>query len=476
MYKVIIADDEPWVVYNLVHGANWEAFGFTICDTAKNGKEALEKCISLQPDVLFSDIRMPGLSGLELLEEVRKVLPHIEVVLISGYAEFQYAQHAIRHGAADYLIKPVSPPQHLAVLKSLKERLEAKSNFHLNDTFFALFDRENPLSITQWTNNFSDFREYQYYRFLIFSESKTRGKNQIDYVCSEEFGQYELPTGRNKYAILLGYNSDDVYDKWMIDFKQKDTLYIGISNEESGNYSFSKLHRQGDIAFYTAMLKNDSSPLLYIKKGQYANTSQINEYTNLFEESLKSLDDSMSLRILQNFSSIAKEYMLDKIADIYNLLAVLLRHYRPLYTQALESYDYRDLAMEFTNVEAVFDYLGQSIKDHYNPDFSEPHIQNIIQYIDENYTKDLTLTELAARYHFSPSYFSTLFKKQAGNTLTKYITAKRIALAKILLDDGKVSIQDIVERIGYNDYFQFIKIFKREVGVTPGQYRNRNNP
>lgn len=473
MYRVIIADDEPWIVYSLVHSIDWEALGFTICATAENGPQALENCLSLQPDVLFSDIRMPGLDGLELLEKLRKELPDIEVVFISGYAEFSYAQQAVRHGAADYLIKQVSAKQLTDTLVRLKERLEQKAGSTLNDIYFALLDEDDTLSVAEWAKYCAHYRSYPHFRFITFSAKELEEVYWMKECWTPEFGQLLLRTGRNKYSALVGYSSEDGYLNWIARLTEKNTGHIGISKEVSENYPFTSLHRQADIAFYTAMMAGTDSALTYSREYPYGSEQQITEYIRLFEEDLKNNDINMCAPLLMQIGLLCKGLMLDRAADIFNQLLGLFKRYRPLDADALEACSCRRLATEFPSIEAAFDFLKQNLQTSENSNLTEFLGQNILQYIDAHYTEDLRLPDLAARYHFSPSYFSTLFKKHTGTTLTRYVTAKRIALAKSLLNESDISIQEVVERIGYNDYFQFIKVFKREVGITPGHYRNK---
>ncbi len=473
MYKVIIADDEPWVVYNLVHGIDWEAQGFIICDTADNGPQALIKCLSQKPDVLFSDIRMPGLDGLELLERLRNELPDIEVILISGYAEFRYAQHALRHGAADYLIKPVSAIQHIEVLEKLKNRLKKKTQSILSDAYFALLDEDDMLSVAEWAKFFSHDINYPYFRFLTFSDQSQDQSNWLKESWLPDIGQLIFRTGRNKYSAIIGYTTYDIYMDWYNNFTGGNFRVIGISQEEISSYSFSSLHRQADIAYSTAKITGPGVTLIYHKETPSNFDQQIHEYIKLIENTLNNGDTSMCIRLLSQISQLCHGLMLDRITDLFNTLICLIKRYYPVDTDALEPYSYRRLALEFNSIEAIFDFLEQSLQASDNTNSAEALGQNIIQFIDEHYTEELYLPYLASHYHFSPSYFSTLFKKHTGTTLTKYITIKRIALAKQLLSESDLSIQDIVERVGYNDYFQFIKVFKREVGITPGNYRGK---
>lgn len=125
MYKVVLADDEKWVLYGLSRLIDWEEQGFHIEGLASNGKEALESCSLIRPDLLISDIRMPGTDGLELVKKLREFSKGTVVIFISGYSDFAYAQQAIRMGVFDYLIKQVSREDLIAALHRVREYLEA---------------------------------------------------------------------------------------------------------------------------------------------------------------------------------------------------------------------------------------------------------------------------------------------------------------------------------------------------------------
>lgn len=128
MYQVLLADDEQWVLYGLTRLIPWEDYGFVIADTACDGIEALNKVRKNKPDLLISDIRMPGAGGLELVGKIRETGEQTIVVFISGYSDFEYARQAIRLGAFDYLIKQVEEEELIAVLKRVKDLLDSQNN------------------------------------------------------------------------------------------------------------------------------------------------------------------------------------------------------------------------------------------------------------------------------------------------------------------------------------------------------------
>lgn len=124
MYRVFLTDDEPWVLLGLKNLIDWSAEGFVICGEATDGMKAWERICRLQPDLILSDIQMPGLTGIELIERLRKEEMDTEVVFVSGYSEFEYARAGMRLGCAEYLLKPVYEEDLLEALEKVKKRLK----------------------------------------------------------------------------------------------------------------------------------------------------------------------------------------------------------------------------------------------------------------------------------------------------------------------------------------------------------------
>ena len=127
MNKIIIADDEPWTLYRIQNLLKWEEYGFELIGTAGDGLTALELIKEKQPALLLSDIRMPGLDGLELVRELKQHAPNTAVIFVTGFSEFSYAQEALRQGVFDYLVKPVRKEDLEAVLERIRPILEEKA-------------------------------------------------------------------------------------------------------------------------------------------------------------------------------------------------------------------------------------------------------------------------------------------------------------------------------------------------------------
>ena len=121
MKQVFLVDDEYFAVEGLKKFVNWEKYDLTVCGEAYDGKTALQNIESLQPDIVFTDVRMPGLNGLELIARAKTLVPQCLFVIISGYNEFDYARKALRLGVLDYIDKPVNLEKLDAVLKRIDD-------------------------------------------------------------------------------------------------------------------------------------------------------------------------------------------------------------------------------------------------------------------------------------------------------------------------------------------------------------------
>jgi two-component system response regulator YesN len=131
MYKALLVDDEPYVIEGLKAMGDWDQYGFTVCGEAANGEDALERFCACQPDIIFTDIRMPALDGLELIKQVRENLSYqVKFVILSGYDEFDYIQYAMRYGVSDYLLKPIDDQELNTVLAESARRLDEENRKH----------------------------------------------------------------------------------------------------------------------------------------------------------------------------------------------------------------------------------------------------------------------------------------------------------------------------------------------------------
>lgn len=156
MFKVFIVDDEPSVIEGLKLMIPWNELDFELCGEASNGQEALSKVGELYPHLIITDIRMPGINGLELIYETQKIHSDTEFVILSGYADFSYAQEAMRHKVLDYLLKPLDRDEIITVLRKIKSKLDKKflTRYGFSQTDIKTFKSSRNLPASDESNDF----------------------------------------------------------------------------------------------------------------------------------------------------------------------------------------------------------------------------------------------------------------------------------------------------------------------------------
>lgn len=482
MYSVLIVDDEPWVVYGIKMLINWEDLGFTVVGEAYNGLEALEMIVDKKPDIVITDIRMPGLSGIELLEKINVMQIKTKVILISGYSEFEYAQKAVKLGAFDYLLKQVEKESLIDVLTRVhsiltKERqLSLKRSIFLED-LFELLSSDNRKLIS----NFLEKKELKFnllnYRFI-----NCRYSHDIVPYVEEKIMEYRgakilcLCTGKNKISALINY--DQIQDLNSIETIISSILpgaeYIGISSTGFAFSPVSKLYQESEIALYSTWFLSDKRIMEYKNKFR----------ENLFQKLLLNIELAIREQKLEQINVLldelfreckAQEVLIDRISILYNHIVALYYKYfiDPYDMRDMEYMNYYQIANYYNSIDQLFDMIKSFFEKRDGKEIraSNEQVKKILGYIDENFTGDISLSFLSKKFNMSLGYLSALIKRETGKTYTDYIINKRLALAKELLKDATLSVEEIAYRVGYSDYFYFNKLFKKYVGITPSKYR-----
>ena len=442
MYRLIIADDEPWASYRLSRLVDYQQLGFDMAGMADNGNDALALCRSLQPDVLLTDIRMPGLDGLELLKALQP--ERTEVILISGYADFSYAQQAVRDGAFDYLIKQVSAEQLTAVLIRLKQRLDtAREGTSSLDALMSMLSGEDGLTVGDWVKTYRENTRAPFYRFYTYANDE----------CTLD-GLSTFETGHSKRSTLIPCTDETALPEGIGP--------CGISLAGTDESDFAALFRQSNIAYTTMRFLRLKEPCVYDP-----NTS-LSSAQLCLDEISKALADGNPDHCRQALSSLESVIWGMNSLQLSRLYGRLCELYG---MEQDEDMDYLRLSQEFDSPKDMIAFFLDSANA---PKQTETNtIEQVMLYIDTYYNQNLRISALAERFHFSPNYFSTLFHKYAGMPITKYLAQKRIQYSIELMTKTQMSLQEIADKSGFGDYFQYSKTFKKYKEITPKQYRKQ---
>lgn len=529
MYKVIIADDEPKVAQLIKNLIEWDRLNLELAATAQDGISALELIREHQPEIVITDIRMPGYDGIELIRYAKEINSNIDFVIISGYQHFDYAHNAIKYGVKDYLLKPLNKNEINATLAKMTEKYteRTRQEMHCREDIKRL---KNELVQGIYSGNGIPFPEGQelsrinqyydlhlvpgcYQAFVVKPDIEYRPGNQDT-----------MRMLLNKICKIIEHNLEGICEEilWLL---LEDRIYV-VANYRAGNRKLfrkavnnvlDESHLFRDIfkeLMVTISLGNAREGL----EGMVQATGELKEALEdrlvtgggrlvqynpelhpekppepvvTFEKRKKLMDlieifdvngagswiAGVEEEILR-LPNISGRFVLDTIEEIIETLLFALKNRANVNTvdKSLINEFHEALLMQ-NSVRAAFELTGryagavlQEIADRRRNEINRP-IKEAQKYINEHYTSNVSLEEVAGLIGFNPTYFSTLFKKETGMNFLEYVTSVRIKSAKQLLADSKKSTLDISHEVGYNDFKHFTKQFKKVTGLTPSEYR-----
>lgn len=525
MFKVVIADDEVRVCRLVQMLADWDALGMEVAATASNGFEALELVERLKPDILITDIRMPGCDGLKLIEKARKLSPRLEIIIISGYAQFEYAQTAIRFGVGGYLLKPIKKDALMATLEKLAEILRERE---AGDTVLESLRRdsrkshallrgrliEDLVTGTLYAPTRDMLREA--YGFVLGDGQLQVFILKMDY-DPDRFSASSLAIVQKKVEELFAQTVLPLCLIGLMQFQR--SAGYGVLHFESGEREalrralrscLNQLEAQkfffGSVEFSLAVgpvIEHAEELPLSLRGAQNALCERLLEGTGRLLEHAPAASEAGIRQLLSKYSRVMEpavdalligeaDKAVDALAEAvaqtpgmrgFELVELMLSAGRMFLVracveeeaQALKEFEER-LAL-CANADKLFACLRalqrQTLEETAKAQQSEAirPIRIAKQYIQQHYSEPITLEDVCAATGFSVSYFSTMFKKETGEGFAKYLTRVRIDQAKALLQETNLSVSEVCDRVGYSDIKHFTSIFKKITSLNPGQYR-----
>jgi two-component system response regulator YesN len=481
---------------------------------AKNGIDALDIVDTLQPDIVLTDIRMPIMDGLAFLERLNeaKTKRRPRVVFLSAYNLFEYAQTALRHGAYDYLLKPVDIEKVEGILRRIEEEMMLETWHHLES------DRAS--HIRAWLNGAvfpHDWKDYTGKEiaaeagFIVYTEYipiEAAGIDGLGRALLEDLNKVWSQVG-STFTILGASTADSIsvitfifhakHASWnRTEIRQRleliaqksdyadGRLVHGIGSpfdllEDGGlaSYREAKAAQQytfydkwNGIVFYDERIQREAPEPALDSEYLFAEVcaGNVKHAVALCRQSFEQLADEgwtpparvkeFASLILMKLKSRCRELLDDALSSRLTEAALVG-------FQACES-DYAIMVLLEAQLVELSQYLQGMKRGR-----GEFVIESCLKLIHEYYQEDLTLEKVARRYYFNPSYFSTLFKNYTGRTFTDYLTDTRMNQAKALLSDPDAihKVYDIAELCGYRDAKYFNRMFKKLTGVTPETYR-----
>jgi Response regulator containing CheY-like receiver domain and AraC-type DNA-binding domain len=472
MYKVLIVDDEIYVVKSLTATINWNEYGYEVIGHAENGIDALRLIEELKPDLVFADIKMPGMSGLELIKTVNENMRQLIFVVISGYAEFAYAQKAMNFGALGFCLKPFDDREIINVLQKARSILD-KNKASLEMRLLDIMEDEE---------SYNDPEAQNIFKLLDFEYGN---ENNVLVLVSIGTGKLNLPLNIRYIHLELGSRKN----AYILPFDKEDFIYEQLSGSLPENIkgiglckaccTFKSIKRGIEESIISA-----NQYFITGKKGVYESVSGNNEELNRTIHLLeKAVEAKESLSILKELD-MAREIFMKGACDIRFALRIYNMFMSFLYR--LDTVKYEDYVYSYDQLTHLFGDAGQmlaSLKDlmtrqanggnePISEDVRNETFKKILQYVNTNYFSDISIQSISYKFTINPSYVSQLFKKELGMTFTDYVTRMRISYACNLLKITDLPVYEIAKKAGYEEYYYFTRVFKRIMGKTPTELRS----
>lgn len=524
IYKVLLVDDEPQILRGMEVGIQWENFGFEVIGTAGNGKEAWEMIQTNRPDVLISDIKMPFMDGLELVEIINKNFIKMKIILFSGFDDFEYAQKAIRFGVTDYLLKPVSMPQMEELLnrthKEIEKEIEEKNNKQylqqiykenlplLREQFlieliegripqYKIERRIKTLNIDfnfercvvaviqpDWENEYAELNMFSILN--IINELFEEFSHHFLFRCYENIVLIVEVEDNNKLQSMLKcLNEAYVFAKRFMNLD----FYCGVGNIVSGIEQLEYSYKSARSALKYSVVSDDEN-IIYIKDienplGENENYFD-EQYYEILELSVKMADknkiDTTIDNIFQELERCKKNFeeyqtyilelcfSLSKIASQFDLEDESFFDTRNIMTSVLSQHTGDQLKKWLYNYCVNLGYAINQKRIDNNVILA----QKAKKYIDENFSDSTLSVETLCEYlHISHSHFSNIFKKVHGINFITYLTKRRIDEAVTLLKTTDYKTKVISEMVGYPESNYFSYVFKKYMNVSPANFRRQ---
>lgn len=527
MYKIMLVDDEGIVLDSLKYIIEKNFGSDCQIESAKTGRAAIELAESFRPDIVFMDIQMPGLNGIDAMKEIQSRNSGIVFVVLTAYDKFNYAKEAIDLGVLEYLMKPFSSGKIVEVLNRAINQIEQKRQKISHDleikeklmtvipvlengfVYTLMFQDPSESEIENYKTLLGIEEEYGYAMVMEFGDDRKDGEltnpvgasvkmqkvyGDIRNETKDFLRAYVGTPMANRIAMYVPYPGGEMdYNSRIAIIENVRVLVRKLTKEYEMQFKvgIGSVNRMGEIqkSYHEAAeaVRNPKAKVTHILdiviKRQYEETYPIDLENKLFEAVEKGNTGLAINYTNQFFDWMIENSSTDEDSVRLKVLEFALWAEHLAHASSGLPYRFNSRTNYLKEISGTKDYtelrnwfLDKVIKSSNNiSGKEEKQASNLVEkacaYIQENFSKDVSLDEVSKEVNISPYYFSKLFKEEMKENFVEYVTRIRLENAKKLLKEEKYSIKEICVNCGYSDPNYFSRIFKKVMGVTPTEYR-----
>ena len=423
MYKVLLVDDEYMITEGLKRLIPFDKWGMEVVATANHADDALDYVREHPVDIVISDVNMPDKTGLEMIGEMKELLPNSYYILLSGYQEFNYVKKAMNLNVVDYLVKPVDKVELERLLEKIASQLGEKS--HEPEILSQQLDEEAFKAHLSQKENW----------WIGLSKEK-QGNYAIPYYVLGQDWQIVLADQEFEGLLVMPFEApyQSNFEKWKRDIEK--TLFYGSVNLDQSESLFS---------YYEPI------------------------YRVIIQGNLQQIIDELTLLekiVLENTPrvSITKQLFTQFVMDVFHLF------------EHLKADDMTDIVKNIhaiTTFEDLVAYTKETLTSFFGQYRMNENVVSVLEVIGRDYQKELSLKDISKDLFINPVYLGQLIKKETNSTFAELLNKQRIKAAQQLLLSTNDSIEDICYTVGYSNVGYFYKVFRKLCGKSPKAYRKQ---
>ncbi|MDC7289596.1 response regulator [Blautia schinkii] len=512
MIKLLIVEDEAGIRNSLVQAFSWTELGCELIGSAASGIEALEICLRTPPDIIISDIVMPGIDGLTFLKYMKEKTPATQFIILTGHRNFDYAKDALNLGAAFFMLKPINYEELKSAIVKLVEQIvsasEEKENENRQEQVLRNLLNGRIFSRSRLTPHVRRLLDsLRIYRLILLNfddgaEDAFRTQNLVGF-CQELLKNSPMilvRTDDSHVAVLYLLDSEkenlqdfrrflsQIKDRVYYSFHQ--SLSLGVSSRQYGQENLREAYIQALRSLGRRFFTGEGSINFFSAEELSEKETQGADYHLITEESGKIINliqEAQPDSLAQGSSTLFKELILPlgRDADTIKSTVLILT---AITAKKIFGSDTRQLNLFFKKysnfsgiikaeslqyLEDLFLNIILDLSDYFsvknNP--RQVLIETILHFIRQNYQNNISLNDISKKVYLSPSYLSSLIAGETGKNFVDILNETRIQQAIELLKDPEKKISEIAHAVGFKEAQYFTMTFKKYMDITPRDYR-----
>lgn len=507
MYRAVMADDENKVRLVIKMLADWTRIGIELVGEYEDGDELCSHLKEDQPDIVITDMKMPGIHGSELIAKLEEINPNMKIIVISGFDDFEYMRQALRSRAVDYLLKPVMEENlNQALEKAVdelnqrqehlkREQLSESRAYQINDFIYDGKNAEDFLPYLEWS--YSQAWMYRVVYVILYNQkqgdtgAEQERMDRLGNLIQDRFlghGTW-FPDLRAQASFFLICQSlsdaliEDVLETAVKEAGDCQTGFLaGIGEEYSEYQGLQNSFIEAKIAAWDVDLKGESKVCHYrdinytvgdeidFVKAEFLLDAAVKSKNHIqirksIERLYEKVNDSIMFRV-KSLNGI-NQLILKKLEELLVELDVSRMYYEELRKLGKSLSENLDVDLILMKISAFLDKLPVSaLKGRAKTGKAE----QIKSYLDAHFQEKISLDMLSREFYLNKEYLSKIFKQEYATGIFEYVDFLKMEKAKELFGAGK-SIKEITEELGFYDESHFTKKFKKMIGISPKEYK-----